>query len=272
VATRSPVPLLLPDWPDLPASVGAAATLRAGGVSPAPYHGGPYARADAGRSGGGLNLGVHVGDQIEYVRQNRLLLSQQLPGQPAWLSQVHGTDVVDAGALAPGVPQADASFATARGAVCAVMTADCLPVLFAAADGSVVAAAHAGWRGLAAGVLQRTVEAMRTAGAGNIVAWLGPAIGPAQFEVGADVLDAFIQVAEGDAAGVAAVTAAFVPRDGAAGKYLADIYALARLELRKAGITSVAGGNCCTVSDPLRFYSYRRDGVTGRQASLIWRK
>ena len=261
------LPVLRPDWPDLPDSVAALSTLRAGGVSPVPYH----ALTAGGAVDGGLNLGVHVGDQIDYVRQNRHLLGGVLPGRPAWLTQVHGTAVIDAGAARHGVPEADASFATARGAVCVVMTADCLPVLFSDVDGNVVAAAHAGWRGLANGVLQRTVAAMRGAGAAEIVAWLGPAIGPQQFEVGADVLAAFQQVLPGPLA-AAQVAAAFVPLADRPGKYLADIYALARLMLLHDGISRVAGGDYCTVSEPGRFYSYRRDGITGRQASLIWRK
>lgn len=262
-----PLPLLIPDWPGLPENVTALSTLRGGGVSPAPY--GAAAGAD-----GGLNLGVHVGDQIELVRQNRARLQALLPAAPAWLTQVHGTDVLDAAALAPSAaaaPRADASYATAPDAVCLVMTADCLPVLFADTQGRVVAAAHAGWRGLAAGVLGRTVASMRAAGATDILAWLGPAIGPRRFEVGADVLEAF-RLGAPDAAGAVQVAAAFVPIPGRAGKYLADIYALARLMLRRDGLERVSGGEFCTVSDAARFYSFRRDGVTGRQASLIWRK
>lgn len=254
-------PFLLPHWPGAPASIGALSTLRRGGVSPAPY--------GDGSAGGGLNLGMHVGDQPELVQRNRYLLQGVLPGQPAWLTQVHGTTVLDAAGVAVGgAPEADASFATARGAICAVICADCLPVLFCDAGGKVVAAAHAGWRGLAGGVLERTLEAMRGAGAGEILAWLGPAIGPQQFEVGADVLQAF----RSGAATPESVEAAFAPRPDRPGKYLADIYALARLVLRRAGVERVAGGEFCTVSEPTRFYSYRRDGVTGRQASLIWRK
>lgn len=258
------LPLLIPDWPGLPEGVGAASTVRRGGVSPAPY--------GDGDGGGGLNLGVHVGDALENVQQNRRLLAAHLPAHPVWLTQVHGVAVVDADAqigLAP--PDADASFSKARGVVCAVLTADCLPVLFTDTQGAVVAAAHAGWRGLAAGVLGRTVAAMRGAGAGEIMAWLGPAIGPQQFEVGADVLAAFQHLAgsaeEGDA-----LRRAFADIPGRPGKYFTDIYALARLSLARDGVTEVSGGNRCTVTDAANFYSYRRDGVTGRQASLIWRK
>jgi len=259
-----PTPFLVPHWPDAPANIGALSTLRSGGVSPAPY--------DNGVGGGGLNLGVHVGDRIELVQQNRYLLEGVLPARPAWLTQVHGIDVLDASGVAEdAAPDADASFSAARGSVCAILTADCLPVLFCDVDGAVVAAAHAGWRGLAGGVLKRTVAAMRDAGAGEILAWLGPAIGPQHFEVGADVLTAF-QEGAADAAALQQVMAAFAPHPSRPGKYLADIYALARSVLRSDGVHGIAGGEFCTVSQPTRFYSYRRDGVTGRQASLIWRK
>ncbi len=263
---------LVPDWPGLPPHVGALSTTRLGGVSPAPY--------DDGHGGGGFNLGVHVGDAPDHVRHNRARLSAVLPAEPFWLSQVHGTVVADAGAASlaravaqPGAapPEADAAVARLRGAVCTILTADCLPVLFCDRAGSVVGAAHAGWRGLAGGVLARTLEAMRAAGAGEIMAWLGPAIGPSQFEVGAEVLAAFEQGAH-DATALHEVTAAFRAIDGRPGKYLADIYALARSVLRRDGVASIAGGQLCTVSDASRFYSYRRDQVTGRQASLIWIK
>lgn len=263
----------MPDWPALPAGVGALSTLRGGGVSRAPY-------GDLGGAGG-LNLGLHVGDDQHDVLRNRALLAALLPAQPAWLSQVHGTAVVDAAGVSADVsadmlpdtaPEADASFARQRGAVSLVMTADCLPVLFCALDGSVVAAAHAGWRGLAAGVLGATVQRMRAEGAGHgeIIAWLGPAIGPTRFEVGADVLAAFRAGARDDAERQR-LTAAFAPLV-TPGKYLADIYALARVFLLRDGVGQVAGGEHCTVLDARRFYSYRRDGVTGRQASLIWLK
>ena len=263
------MPFLRPDWPDAPANIGALSTLRSGGVSSAPYGDGAHET-----SGGGLNLGLHVGDDIESVQHNRALLQAALPGRPAWLTQVHGTHVVDADAYVgagSSVPVADASVASARGAVCAILSADCLPVLLCDAQGSVIACAHAGWRGLAGGVLKQTVAAMRARGAGEILAWLGPAIGPRRFEVGSDVLQAFIEGAV-DAAGRRAIAAAFVPLAAHPGKYLADIYALARCALTQGGVHNVAGGQLCTVSEPLRFYSYRRDGITGRQASLIWRK
>ena len=253
---------LVPDWPDAPANIGALASTRTGGFSAAPY--------DDGQGGGGLNLGLHCGDDPDTVLRNRARLEQALPARPAWISQVHGIAVADAATVGPGVPVqvADASVASAPGVVCAVMTADCLPVLLADVHGRVVGAAHAGWRGLAAGVLGETVRAMRAAGAGDITAWMGPAIGPSQFEVGADVLDSFMAGAQtGEAE---QVRAAFQACPGRAGKYLADIYALGRLHLARDGVTRVSGGTYCTASDASRFYSYRRDHVTGRQASLIW--
>lgn len=257
------LPVIVPHWPGLPANVGARSTTRAGGVSLAPY--------DDGQGGGGLNLGVHVADNAAHVAQNRARLAAMLPAQPAWLNQVHGVAVVDAASLAGRVPDADASVASTPGAVCLVMTADCLPVLFSSTDGQVVGAAHAGWRGLAAGVLQRTVQTMRERGATDILAWLGPAIGPRQFEVGQDVLQTFLDGAQGGAERQA-FEAAFMAITGKPGKYLADIYALGRLMLLREGVTQVAGGEHCTVSEVDQFYSFRRDGVTGRQASLIWRK
>jgi YfiH family protein len=250
---------ITPDWPGLPSNVGAFATTRQGGVSSGPY--------DDGRRGGGLNLGLHVGDDGGHVRANRERLQALLPGRPAWIAQVHGVGVVDAATVGPGQPvrEGDASIASQPGLVCAILTADCLPVLFADLDGKVVGAAHAGWRGLAAGVLGATVAAMRAAGAGEITAWMGPAIGPSAFEVGADVLDSFQATLPG-AAG------AFRPYPDRPGKYLADMFALARLMLARDGVTQVHGGQHCTATERERFYSYRRDGVTGRQASLIWLK
>jgi YfiH family protein len=198
------------------------------------------------------------------VRANRERLQALLPGRPAWIAQVHGVGVVDAATVGPGQPvrEGDASIASQPGLVCAILTADCLPVLFADLDGKVVGAAHAGWRGLAAGVLGATVAAMRAAGAGEITAWMGPAIGPSAFEVGADVLDSF----------KATLAGAFRPYPDRPGKYLADMFALARLMLARDGVTQVHGGQHCTATERERFYSYRRDGVTGRQASLIWLK
>lgn len=254
--------LVRPLWPDLPANVDALATTRAGGVSAAPY--------DDGHGGGGLDLGLHTGDDPDAVHANRARLQALLPGRPAWIRQVHGSAVVDAAAVGPSgsILEGDASIATRPGVVSAILTADCLPVLFASLDGKVVGAAHAGWRGLAGGVLQSTVDAMRAAGAGEITAWLGPAIGPDAFEVGADVMAAFGHVLAGGAP-----AQGLRPYPGRDGKYLADIYWLARRLLARAGVTRVAGGERCTFSEPDTFYSYRRDGAaSGRQASLIWIK
>ncbi|MET3432202.1 YfiH family protein [Herbaspirillum seropedicae] len=246
--------LLLPDW-TAPANIGALITLRAGGFSPAPY--------DDGQGGPGLNLGLHVEDDAALVARNRALLGRLLPSEPAWLTQVHGVTVLDAAAL-PDQPTADACISSTPGAVCVMMTADCLPVLFCDRAGSVVGAAHAGWRGLAAGVLEQTVAAMRARGAQDILAWLGPAIGPDHFEVGGEVRQAFVEQQ-------AAAASAFRDYPGRPGKYLADIYQLARQRLAAVGVTEVSGGGLCTVADT-RFYSYRRDKTTGRMASLVWLK
>lgn len=246
-------------WPALPQGVDVLSTLRSGGVSLPPY--------DDSRGGGGLNLGTHVGDLPSAVERNRALLRAQLPSEPAWLNQVHGVGVVDARrVVADGaVPDADASFTNEPGIVCAIMTADCMPVLLADRQGKAVGAAHAGWRGLAAGVVEATVARMRAAGAGDLVAWLGPGIGPARFEVGEEVLQAFARL--GDQAQEAFVPAGDQPR-----KYLADLPRLARLALSAAGVTEVAGGEHCTMSEPENFYSFRRDRITGRMATLIWIK
>ncbi|POZ60275.1 peptidoglycan editing factor PgeF [Chromobacterium alticapitis] len=233
------------DWP-APAKVRTLATTRSGGVSQPPY--------------ASLNLGAHVGDEPEAVAANRARLRDELPAEPAWLNQVHGVTVVDAAAVGASAPDADASFSRAPGVVCAAMTADCLPVLLCDEAGTVVAAAHAGWRGLCEGVIEAAVAAMNEPPS-RLMAWLGPAIGPDAFEVGAEVRQAFL-------AQDPAAEAAFVDIDN--GKYLADIYALARLRLEKLGVARVYGGDFCTVIDRDRFFSYRRDGVTGRMASLIW--
>lgn len=238
--------LLRPDWP-APARVRAAVTTRAGGISPQPY--------------ASLNLGVHVGDELNRVLQNRerLRSALQLASEPVWLKQVHGTVVAQLPA-APDTLEADASCTATAGAVCAILTADCLPVLFCDDAGTVVGAAHAGWRGLLAGVLENTVQAMHRP-ASQLMAWLGPAIGPQAFEVGSEVREAFV-------ARDPAAAQAFVA--GAPGKYWADLYLLARQRLQQRGMTRVYGGDLCTVRDAERFYSFRRDGVTGRMASLIW--
>ena len=247
------LPVLDIEWPGLPASVSVLSTTRQGGVSEAPY--------DDGAGGGGLNLGTHVGDTEHEVSHNRALLRQQLPSEPVWLTQVHGTRVINADSLPPST-EADASIATRAGVVCTIMTADCTPVLLADSRGRVVGAAHAGWRGLASGVLAATVNAMRDAGAEEILAWLGPGIGPQAFEVGEDVLDAF--------AHLQADQPVFRAIEGRPGKFLADLPELARRALAGVGVTQVAGGEHCTVSHPEQFYSFRRDRTTGRMASMIW--
>lgn len=218
-------------------------TTRAGGVSGAPW--------------ASLNLGDHVGDDPVDVAANRARLRQQLPAEPGWLKQVHSATAVEAGA---GLLEADAAFTRRVETVCAVLTADCLPVLFCDRAGSVVAAAHAGWRGLAGGVLEASVAAMQVP-PGEIMAWMGAAIGPQAFEVGDDVRQTFI-AQHPDAA------EAFLQH--APGKWLADIYQLARIRLNHAGVLAVYGGGRCTFKETGSFFSYRRDGVTGRMASLIW--
>lgn len=236
--------MILPDWP-ASVRVKGLMTTRAGGVSQAPW--------------AGLNLGDHVGDDPEHVAANRARLRQQLPNEPAWLRQVHSARVVETG-REPN-PEADAAFTRQPVQVCAVLTADCLPVLFCDRAGSVVAAAHAGWRGLAGGVLEATVAAMQVP-PGEVLAWMGAAIGPQAFEVGDEVREAF--VAQHDE-----TSEAFVPQP-APGKWLADIYRLARIHLNRAGVQAIYGGGRCTFNESDAFYSYRRDGVTGRMASLIW--
>jgi len=227
-------------------------TTRAGGVSRPPY--------------ASMNPASHVGDAPEAVAENRRILGQTLPAEPLWLNQVHGSRVAEVGRDGEGA-EADASIARQPGQVCAVLTADCLPVVFCDRDGTVVAAAHAGWRGLAAGVLEAAVAAMKVP-PDEIIAWLGAAIGPDSFEVGEEVREAFVELHP-----LAAV--AFRPAlpgtlDGAPRKWLADIYALARIRLASIGVTDVHGGGLCTFTDEARFFSYRRDKTTGRMASLIW--
>lgn len=246
---------ITPVWPASFSAgrVHAIMTTRTGGVSAAPFD--------------GVNLGTRCGDDPVAVARNRSALRSLLPAEPMWLRQVHGAQVVEARsdrvlAEEPATePEADASVTHTPGAVCAVLVADCMPVLLADRAGTVVAAAHAGWRGLSCGVLEATVRAMGAAPQ-DIMAWLGPAIGPAQFEVGTDVLDAFTR----DDAGA---VQAFQPYPGRSGKYLCDLDFLACRRLRALGITAIGGGGYCTVSDP-RFYSYRRDKVTGRMGAFIW--
>jgi YfiH family protein len=235
-----------PDWP-APARVRSLCTTRAGGASRGPF--------------ASLNLADHVGDDPARVARNRALLSDRLalPDEPLWLRQVHGCEVALGGVDALGC-QADAAVAVGPGVVCAVLTADCLPLLLCDPAGTRVAAVHAGWRGLVAGVIETAVASMQTA-PGDLLAWLGPAIGPDAFEVGDEVRAAFL--AWDPAAG-----AAF--RASSGGRWLADIYLLARRRLDAVGVGQVSGGGLCTVTDARRFYSYRRDGATGRMATLIW--
>lgn len=273
---------IIPDWP-APASVRALSTTRSGGFSQGPW--------------ASLNLGTNSGDDPADVHRNREALNQVLPAEPRWLQQVHGTTVLrhdgglgqsgnrspDASAIstdntsvvggqgkAPGPqfgeaaslskpPEADAQWSNTPGAVCVVLTADCLPVLFCDRAGTRVAAAHAGWRGLAAGVLENTVAALDVP-PGELLAWLGPAIGPAVYQVGDEVRAAFRQQ---EAAGAQA----FV-EDG--DRWLFNLYAMARFRLQQAGVSHISGGNYCTFSNPKRFFSYRRDQVTGRMATLVW--
>ena len=237
---------LKPDWP-LPKGVHSAVTLRTGGVSLAGY--------------ASLNPAGHVHDDPEHVAANRQIIKTmlQLPSEPLWLQQVHGIAVVRADKTEP-LPLADASYTESSGVVCAVLTADCLPLLFCGDQGRVIAAAHAGWRGLQAGIIAQTLKYMNCR---DVQVWLGPAIGPANFEIGAEVFNAFVS-------NNTANESAF--RKIGPEKWLADIYQLARLNLAEFGITQVYGGGLCTVADPLRFYSYRRDGAaTGRMTSMIWR-
>ncbi len=248
---------LVPDWP-APATVRAFVTTRRGGVSE-----GPWGLADG--SIGGMNLGLGSGEAAERVQANRAVLAAQLPTEPAWLRQVHGNRVVEA-PLAEPLAAADASWTTRAGVVCVVLVADCMPVFLCDAAGRGVAVAHAGWRGLAAGVLQDTAAALRS-GLGQpdarLIAWCGPAIGPRHFEVGSEVLEAMrARLPDADAA--------FRGADG--GKFYADLPALARQALVQAGVADVSGIAACTYSERARFYSYRRDGVTGRHAAVIWRK
>lgn len=235
--------LIIPDWP-APASVRACVTTRDGGVSLPPYE--------------TFNLGDHVGDDPAAVAENRLRLSHTFDIRPAWLKQVHGLAVADADPSV--VAEADASWTDRPGIACTVMTADCLPVLFCDRAGTRVAAAHAGWRGLAGGVLEATLERLALAPE-DVLVWLGPAIGPHAFEVGLEVRDAFTAVHPEAAK-------AFVSGERP-GKLMADIYQLARIRLAARGVTAVFGGGFCTVSDP-RFFSYRRTPQGGRFASLVW--
>lgn len=234
---------IIPDWP-APVHVKALQTTRAGGVSTGKY--------------ASLNLGDHVKDDPLHVAHNRQLLSPMLPSEPVWLQQVHGVRVIDAG-TSSCLETADASFTTRKDVVCVTMTADCLPVLLCDEAGTAVAAIHAGWRSLCDGVIEATVKTMPVE-AGQLMAWLGPAIGPDAFEIGGEVREQFI-------AQDAQAETAFRPHGE---KWLGDLYAIARQRLQALGIEHIYGGGRCTYSEPDTFFSFRRDGDTGRMATLIW--
>lgn len=239
---------LIPDW-RAPAAVRAALTLRGGGVSAAPFD--------------SLNVGAHVGDSPAAVAENRRRVRSRLnlPGEPAWLEQVHGTRVVELEVPGePGRGPADAVITRQPGRVCVIQVADCMPIFLAARDASAVAVAHAGWRGLAAGVVEATVAKMALP-PGELIAWLGPAISMQRFEVGGEVRDAFL-------ARDPAASGAFAPNHRS--RWQCDLAALARRRLAALGVTEVTGGTSCTYADPARFFSFRRDGRCGRMAALIW--
>ncbi len=238
--------LIYPQW-SAPAGVSACSTTRTGGVSAAPWD--------------SFNLGDHVGDASDRVQANRerLVMQAAMPAMPVWLEQVHGSRVIELTGEQPSCRRADAAWTCKPGVVCAVMTADCLPVLFTSVSGKQVAAAHAGWRGLCGGILEATVAAFRCPPE-EVIAWLGPAIGPGAFEVGPEVRTAFIAQNMSD-------EGAFRP---AGEKYYADIWQLARGRLKRMGVRHISGGGLCTHSAGEQFFSFRRDGVTGRMASLIW--
>lgn len=237
------LPLIIPEWP-APANVKALQTTRLGGVSTGVY--------------ASLNLGDHVKDSPQHVAANRQLLRAYMPSEPVWLNQVHGVRVIDA-ALSSCLESADASFTNRKQVVCVTMTADCLPVLLCDQAGAAVAAIHAGWRSLCDGVIEATVAAMPVQ-AGQLMAWLGPAIGPDAFEVGSEVRAQFI-------AQDMQAESAFKPKEY---KWLGDLYAIARQRLQTLGVTQVYGGGRCTYSEPETFFSFRRDGDTGRMGTFIW--
>ena len=240
---------IVPDWP-APPHVRAVITTRSGGVSVGPY--------------ASFNLGRSTGDDAQAVAENRARLRALLPQEPRWLTQVHGARVLR-GEEVSDFPEADASVAVERGTVCAIQVADCLPILFTDRSGTVVAAAHAGWRGLAGGVIDNTIGAITSTGVAprDVLAYIGPGIGPGAFEVGEDVYRAFAE-RDADAA------AAFTPRTS--GTWLGDLPTLARRALVRCGVADIYGGDLCTYSDPARFYSYRRDKTTGRMGAFIWRE
>ena len=245
-----------PQWP-APSPIHALVSTRAGGVSKHPYD--------------SLNLGDHVGDQFEDVLANRAIFAKALPSKPLWLKQTHSTAVStpETRKAKPGdVIDADASVTNIANEALVIMTADCLPALFTNSKGTVVGAAHAGWRGLCSGVLENTVAEMlrlsKESSASDLLVWLGPSIGPASFEVGEDVVKAFRD------SELPFSEHAFQPIADKSGKFLADIYRLASDRLQACGVTSIFGGQYCTVRDSEQFFSYRRDGQTGRFASAIW--
>lgn len=237
---------LVPDWP-APLRVRAFVTTRVGGVSTGDY--------------ASMNLGLSSGDAAENVARNRAIVRRVLPGDPVWLAQVHGVDVADLDAPGgPERPRADAAVTATPGRVAVVLTADCMPLFFCDRAGRRVAVAHAGWRGMSAGVIESAVRAV-AADPADVLAWMGPAIGPDAFEVGPEVKEAFERHDP-------AAHDGFAP--GRPGKLMADLYALARRRLRKAGVREVRGGNFCTFSDRARFFSYRRAQQSGRMGAFIW--
>ena len=240
-----------PDWP-VPLNVNTVSTTRKPGVGCAPFD--------------SFNLGLHVNDDPDVVTQNRAILKSEcaLPNLPQWLNQVHGTEIVHISRSSVSVPTADAAWTDSPGCVLSVMTADCLPVLFASRAGDCVAVAHGGWRGLVNGVLERTVEAMPVDNPAELLAWFGPAIGPECFEVGAEVRQAFVEKSS-------VFDECFLPTASDPDKYMADIFQIGRKCLQSVGVDAVFGGGVCTFQDKDRFFSHRRDGgKTGRMASLIW--
>jgi len=241
--------VIVPDWP-APKNIYACTTTRLGGFSRTPFD--------------SFNLAAHVDDGEESVTRNRQKLNSalHLPREPAWLSQTHSTIVVKAKAQDWQTIEADASWSDQKGVVCAVLTADCLPVLITDKTGSFIAAVHAGWRGLVNGILEATIASLPTTPE-QLLVWLGPAIGPQAFEIGSEVREAFIKKDP-------RAKDAFMPKTNATDKWLGDLYLLARQKLSRAGITSISGGGLCTYTDATRFYSYRRDQQTGRMATLIW--
>ncbi|HHX8467034.1 TPA: peptidoglycan editing factor PgeF [Vibrio diabolicus] len=236
---------IIPNW-RAPKNVKAFASTRIGGFSTGPYQ--------------GLNLGTHVGDDLSLVEKNRAWLMQQaqMPSAPVWLNQTHSTVVAQVSEPTSEVLNADGVFTNSGNVVCSAMTADCLPVLLTNTQGTQVAAVHAGWRGLANGIVENALALF----SGEVIAWLGPAIGPEAFEVGEDVLQAFVDVDS-------LAHQAFMPRE-AKGKWLTDMSKLATQRLNRAGVTQVFDSGLCTYQDKASFYSYRRDGKTGRQATFIW--